>query len=62
MDGVKVYKQTKYTSNNRVVQYLNRVYLRNITRLVQLAQPARLPILALATSSPAQPPQETSPP
>ena len=27
-----------------------------------LAQPARLPILALATSSPAQPTQETSPP
>jgi ubiquinone/menaquinone biosynthesis C-methylase UbiE len=42
VDVVKVYKQTKYTSNNRVVQYLNRVYLRNITRLVQQAQPARL--------------------
>jgi len=42
VDGVKVYKQTKYTSNNRVVQYLNRVYLRNITYLVQRAQPARL--------------------
>ena len=42
METVKVYKQTKYTSNNRVVQYLNRVYLRNITALVQRADPRRL--------------------
>lgn len=42
MEPVKVYKQLKYTSTNRLVQYLNRVYLRNITRLVQRAQPARL--------------------
>jgi ubiquinone/menaquinone biosynthesis C-methylase UbiE len=42
VDGVKVYKQTKYSSNNRVVQYLNRVYLRNITYLVQRARPSRL--------------------
>lgn len=42
MEPVKVYKQTKYTSNNRLVQYLNRVYLRNITRLVREARPERL--------------------
>ena len=42
MEPVKVYKQTKYTSNNRLVQYLNRVYLRNITRLVREARPLRL--------------------
>lgn len=42
MEKVKVYKQTKYTSNNRVVQFLNRVYLRNITRLVQRAAPKRM--------------------
>jgi ubiquinone/menaquinone biosynthesis C-methylase UbiE len=42
VDSVKVYKQLKYTSNNRLVQYLNRVYLQNITRLVRRAQPARL--------------------
>ena len=42
MEPIKVYKQTKYTSNNRVVQYLNRVYLRNITALVHRAQPRRL--------------------
>jgi SAM-dependent methyltransferase len=42
LDQVKVYKQTKYTSNNRVVQYLNRVYLRNITALVHRAGPRRL--------------------
>jgi 2-polyprenyl-3-methyl-5-hydroxy-6-metoxy-1,4-benzoquinol methylase len=42
LETVKVYKQTKYTSNNRVVQYLNRVYLRNITALVQRADPRRL--------------------
>ena len=42
LDTVKVYKQTKYTSNNAVVQYLNRVYLRNITGLVQEARPERL--------------------
>jgi ubiquinone/menaquinone biosynthesis C-methylase UbiE len=39
VDSVKVYKQLKYTSKNRLVQYLNRVYLRNITRLVHRAQP-----------------------
>jgi ubiquinone/menaquinone biosynthesis C-methylase UbiE len=37
-----VYKQTKYSSDNRLVQFLNRLYLRNITDLVQLAQPIRL--------------------
>ena len=42
METVKVYKQTKYTSNNRLVQYLNRVYLRNITALVDRARPRRL--------------------
>ena len=42
MDGVKVYKQTKYTSSNAVVQFLNRVYLRNITGLVHKAAPLRL--------------------
>jgi ubiquinone/menaquinone biosynthesis C-methylase UbiE len=42
VETVKVYKQTKYTSNNRLVQFLNRVYLRNITALVQRAQPRRL--------------------
>jgi ubiquinone/menaquinone biosynthesis C-methylase UbiE len=42
VEPVKVYKQTKYSSNNRVVQYLNRVYLRNITGLVRRAQPRRL--------------------
>ena len=42
MEPVKVYKQTKYTSNNRLVQFLNRVYLRNITSLVHRAQPKRL--------------------
>jgi len=42
LEPVKVYKQTKYTSNNRVVQYLNRVYLRNITALVKRAGPRRL--------------------
>ena len=42
MEPVKVYKQTKYTSNNRVVQYLNRVYLRNNTALVKRAGPRRL--------------------
>ena len=42
METVKVYKQTKYTSNNRVVQFLNRVYLRNITGLVDRAQPRSL--------------------
>jgi ubiquinone/menaquinone biosynthesis C-methylase UbiE len=42
LEPVKVYKQTKYTSNNRVVQYLNRVYLRNITALVLRARPRRL--------------------
>ncbi len=39
---VKVYKQTKYTSRNALVQFLNRVYLRNITDLVHRAQPRRL--------------------
>jgi ubiquinone/menaquinone biosynthesis C-methylase UbiE len=42
VEPVKVYKQTKYTSNNGLVQYLNRVYLRNITRLVHRARPARM--------------------
>jgi len=42
VDTVKVYKQTKYTSNNRLVQFLNRVYLRNITALVHRAAPRRL--------------------
>jgi ubiquinone/menaquinone biosynthesis C-methylase UbiE len=42
LQTVKVYKQTKYTSNNRLVQYLNRVYLRNITALVKRAGPRRL--------------------
>lgn len=42
MEAVKVYKQTKYTSNNALVQYLNRVYLRNITDLVLRAEPRRL--------------------
>lgn len=42
MEPVKVYKQTKYTSNNRVVQFLNRVYLRNITGLVKQAAPTRM--------------------
>lgn len=42
MEPVKVYKQTKYTSNNRLVQFLNRVYLRNITALVHRARPCRL--------------------
>ena len=42
MEAVKVYKQTKYTSNSPVVQFLNRVYLRNITDLARRAQPMRL--------------------
>ena len=42
MEAVKVYKQTKYTSSNALVQYLNRVYLRNITDLVHRAAPRRL--------------------
>jgi ubiquinone/menaquinone biosynthesis C-methylase UbiE len=42
LETVKVYKQTKYTSNNRIVQYLNRVYLRNIAALVRHAGPRRL--------------------
>jgi ubiquinone/menaquinone biosynthesis C-methylase UbiE len=42
VEPVKVYKQTKYTSSNRIVQFLNRVYLRNITALVLRARPARL--------------------
>ena len=42
MEAVKVYKQTKYTSNNWVVQFLNRVYLQNITDLVHRAKPRSL--------------------
>jgi ubiquinone/menaquinone biosynthesis C-methylase UbiE len=42
VEAVKVYKQTKYTSSNALVQYLNRVYLRNITDLVHSAAPRRL--------------------
>ncbi len=42
MEAVKVYKQTKYTSNNRLVQFLNRVYLRNITALVHRSRPRHL--------------------
>jgi ubiquinone/menaquinone biosynthesis C-methylase UbiE len=42
VEAVKVYKQTKYTSSNALVQYLNRVYLRNITDLVHRAAPRRL--------------------
>ena len=42
VDAVRVYKQTKYTSNNPIVQFLNRVYLRNITDLVRRAQPRLL--------------------
>jgi ubiquinone/menaquinone biosynthesis C-methylase UbiE len=42
LEPVKVYKQTKYTSNNRLVQFLNRVYLRNVTALALRAEPTRL--------------------
>jgi ubiquinone/menaquinone biosynthesis C-methylase UbiE len=42
VESVKVYKQTKYTSNNWLIQFLNRVYLRNITDscIGTAAQPA----------------------
>ena len=42
MKPLQVYKQTKYTSRNPLVQYLNNVYLRAILRLVRRARPSML--------------------